>query len=98
MSSTLTWVFITALCLATATRLWLAARQVRHVRLHRDAVPATFAEAIPLSAHQKAADYTVAKTRLSMFDVLIGAALLLAFTLGGGIQALSDAWERAFAT
>jgi len=77
-----TWVFLLALGLATATRLWLALRQIRHVRAHRDAVPRTFAEAIPLGAHQKAADYTVAKARLGMIDVLLGAAVLLALTLG----------------
>ena len=92
----LTWLFLAALLLATATRLWLAQRQVRHVAAHRGAVPGTFADAIPLAAHQKAADYTVAKTRLGMVDVLVGAALVLAFTLGGGLQALSDAWSAAF--
>ncbi|HYX62696.1 MAG TPA: M48 family metallopeptidase [Burkholderiales bacterium] len=92
----LTWLFLAALLLATATRLWLAQRQVRHVAAHRGAVPGTFAGAIPLAAHQKAADYTVAKTRLGMVDVLVGAALVLAFTLGGGLQALSDAWSAAF--
>ena len=51
--------------LASATRLWLAWRQVRHVRAHRDAVPPAFAQAISLAAHQKAADYTVAKNRLA---------------------------------
>jgi STE24 endopeptidase len=93
----LTWLFLAALVLATATRLWLARRQIRHVRAHRDAVPNTFAEAIPLAAHQKAADYTVAKTGLGMVDVLVGAALVLALTLGGLLQALSDAWAAAFA-
>ena len=92
----LTWLVLAALLLATATRLWLAQRQVRHVAAHRGAVPGTFADAIPLAAHQKAADYTVAKTRLGMVDVLVGAALVLAFTLAGGLQALSDAWSAAF--
>ena len=92
----LTWLFLAALLLASATRLWLAQRQMRHVAAHRGAVPNTFAEAIPLAAHQKAADYTVAKTRLGMVDVMVGAALLLAFTLGGLLQALSDAWGAAF--
>src|SRR2546430_4940173 len=73
-----TWVFLIALGLATATRLWLVLRQIRHVRAHRDAVPRTFAEAIPLGAHQKAADYTVAKARLGMIDVLLRAAGVLA--------------------
>jgi len=92
----LTWLFLVALALATGTRLWLAQRQIRHVHAHRDAVPETFAEAIPLSAHQKAADYTEAKSRLGTLDVLIGAALVLAFTLGGLLQALSGAWAGVF--
>ena len=96
MANTLTWLFLAALVAASATRLWLAARQIHHVRAHRDAVPPTFAEAIGLSAHQKAADYTVAKTRLGMVDVLVSAALLLVLTLGGGIQALSELWARVF--
>ena len=88
------WTFIAALAAATATRLWLAQRQRRHVRAHRGAVPSTFAAAIPLDAHQKAADYTVAKAGLGMLEVLIGAALALVLTLGGRIQGISDAWAR----
>ncbi|HEY3074108.1 MAG TPA: M48 family metallopeptidase [Burkholderiales bacterium] len=97
MPNALTWLFLAALVAATATRLWLARRQIRHVIAHRDAVPASFADSIPLHAHQKAADYTAAKTRLGMIDVLIGAATLLVFTLGGLVQWLSDAWSAAFA-
>lgn len=97
MSNAFAWVFLAALAAASVTRLWLARRQMRHVRAHRGAVPPTFAAAIPLEAHQKAADYTIAKSRLGMVDMLLGAAVLLALTLGGGIQLLSDAWARAFA-
>src|SRR4051812_39127170 len=79
------------------TRAWLAQTPLRPVRAHRGAVPAIFAAAIPLASHQKAADYTVAKARLGMVDLLLGAAVLLALTLGGGIQLLSDAWGRVFA-
>ena len=61
MFNALTWIFLAALAAVTATRLWLAWRQIRHVRAHRGAVPTTFADAIPLSAHQKAADYTIAE-------------------------------------
>ena len=75
----LTWLFLAALGAATVTRLWLAARQIRHVGAHRESVPASFADSIPLAAHQKAADYTAAKTRLGMVDVLIGAAAVLLF-------------------
>ena len=97
MSNAFTWTFLGALILATATRLWLARRQVSHVRAHRDALPADFAGAIPLGAHQKAADYTVAKARFGMVDTLVGVALLLALTLGGGLQLLAEAWGAAFA-
>jgi STE24 endopeptidase len=89
--------FLAALALASATRLWLALRHIRHVRANRGAVPAAFDESITLAAHQKAADYTVAKTRLHMLDALVGAGALLAFTLGGGLQALFDLWAQVFA-
>ena len=92
MHNTFTWLFLVALALAIATRLWLATRQSNHVRAHRDAVPASFAGTIPLAAHQKAADYTIVKARLAMVEVCISAALVLALTFGGVIQWLSDAW------
>jgi STE24 endopeptidase len=94
MTNAFTWTFLAALAAATATRLWLAQRQVRHVRAHRQAVPETFAETISLASHQKAADYTVAKSRIGMLDVLIGAALVLWLTLGGLIQGISGLWDR----
>jgi len=90
-------VFLAALLFATALRLWLAWRHMRHVAAHRGVVPAAFADSIALEAHQKAADYTVAKMRLAMVDILIGAVLLLALTLGGGLQALATFWGGIFA-
>jgi STE24 endopeptidase len=97
MSAALTWLFLAALAAARATRLWLARRQMRHVAAHRDAVPPSFAGSIPLESHRKAADYTVAKTRLGMIGVLVHAAVLLAFTLGGGLQLILDLWASDFA-
>src|SRR6266581_2415025 len=92
MINAFSWIFLAALASASAARIWLGERQVRHVRAHRDAVPGTFSGSIPLAAHQKAADYTVAKARLGMLDVLVGAALTLVLTLGGLIQGISDLW------
>jgi STE24 endopeptidase len=91
-----TWVFLAALAAATAVRLWLARRQIRHVRAHRDAVPRTFAAVIPLPAHQKAADYSVAKTRLGVVELTLAAGGLLLLTLGGLLDWLSGQWSRAF--
>lgn len=87
-----TAVFLIVLAATSATRLWLDLRHIRHVRARRDAVPAEFSGVIELAQHQKAADYTVAKTRLAMAHTGLEAALVLAFTLGGGLQALSDLW------
>src|SRR5262245_30108713 len=92
MASAFSWIFLAALAAATLTRLWLARRQVLHVRAHRDAVPDTFAAVIPLDAHRKAADYTVAKSRVGVAGILLDAAVLLALTLGGLLQALAAGW------
>jgi len=88
-------VFFAALVLATATRLWLGARHVGHVSAHRGRVPAEFASDISLEAHQRAADYTCARTRLAMAGVVADAVILLALTFGGVLQwlhELSAAW------
>ncbi|MGH8727261.1 MAG: M48 family metallopeptidase [Burkholderiales bacterium] len=88
-----TLVFLLVLTLTVAVRLWLASRHVRHVRAHRDRVPSGFTDAISLEAHQKAADYSVAKTRLARINIIVEAALLLAFTLGGLFQLLDRVWR-----
>lgn len=81
-------VFLAALALASGLRLWLASRQMRHVNAHRDAVPSQFEGEISLAAHRKAADYTLAKTRLGMIDLVAGAFIVLVLTFGGGLQFL----------
>jgi STE24 endopeptidase len=88
-------VIFLALLIATVTiRLWLAHRHVRHVSAHRDRVPSGFTGAISLEAHQKAADYSCAKTRLARVHIVVEVLLLLAFTLFGGL-ALLDRVLRA---
>ena len=74
-------------------RLWLGRRHMRHVQHHRAAVPEAFRGAISLEAHQKAADYTVAKVRIALAEVVVSAALLLTLTLGGLLQWLYDACQ-----
>jgi STE24 endopeptidase len=81
-------IFLAALLLTVILRLWLAARHAAYVAAHRGAVPAQFSSVIALDAHQRAADYTCAKTRFAMIGVLVEAAIALAFTFGGGLQAL----------
>jgi len=87
-----TWIFLAALALMTGVELWLSLRQSRYVHAHRDAVPEAFKDQVELAAHQKAAKYTVAKGKLNRIESVIGVVLLLAWTLGGGLALLSDAW------
>lgn len=91
MTQDFTLLFLSAFALTLFARLWLTHRHIRFVRAHRAAVPAEFAERITLAAHQKAADYTVDRSRISRLTTLVDAALLLALTLGGGL-----AWFDAF--
>ena len=81
--------FLVALAAALLLRLWLSRRQERHVLAHRDEVPSPFQGAIPLEAHRKAADYTVARTRFSRVAAAWDAVALLGLTVGGGLEALA---------
>jgi STE24 endopeptidase len=85
----LTLVFGLALLASLLIKFWLATRQMRHVAAHRNTVPAPFAATIALTAHQRAADYTLAKGRFGLLSMAFGAAVLLGWTLLGGIDALN---------
>ncbi len=91
----LSLLFATAVALQWLLRVWLVSRQVRHVATHRSAVPPAFAHRISLSAHQKAADYTLAKAKVSLIDITLSAAVLLCWTLLGGLDWLNR-WLLAF--
>jgi STE24 endopeptidase len=86
----MTVAFAAALTLNLLLKFWLASRQIRHVASHRNAVPAAFADRISLSAHQKAADYTVAQSRFGLLELAWGAALMLVWTLLGGLSLLNQ--------
>lgn len=94
-SLAVTLVFSLLLVLNLLAQLWLNARQMRHVIRHRAQVPPAFAKHIDLPAHQKAADYTVAKLRLGLFETAWGSALLVGWTLLGGLNALNQALLQA---
>jgi STE24 endopeptidase len=82
----LTLAFSAALVVSLLIKFWLASRQLRHVAAHRDAVPGVFAQTITLPGHQRAADYTLAKARFGLLVMAFGAAVLLGWTLLGGID------------
>jgi STE24 endopeptidase len=91
LSLTWTLVFSAALVLGLLLKLYLSSRQIRHVSRHRDTVPPAFAATISLASHQKAADYTLTKARFGLLELAFGSAMLLGWTLLGGLDTLNQA-------
>ena len=94
--TTFGFAFLLVLGLASALRLWLGMRHIAHVQAHRSAVPPHFSGDVSLEAHQRAADYTAAKTRLVLVSIVIDTALVLWLTFGGGVQLMYDMASRWF--
>jgi len=82
--------FLAMLLISTLMRLYLSQRQINHVSQHRAKVPDSFAENISLQDHQKAADYTTAKVKFGRLPLFYEVALILFWTLGGGLQWLDQ--------
>ena len=95
-ASTFTLIFLTALVVTTGIRLWLGYRHIRHIAAHRNTVPPVFNQTISLEAHHKAADYTTAKTKMGLIDIVIGALFVSLLTVGGILQWLYSAWQNMF--
>jgi STE24 endopeptidase len=86
--------FAAALLLSVVLRLWLSLRQMRHVAQHRAQVPSAFRESVSLASHQKAADYTLAKSSFGLITLVFNAAVLIGWTLLGGLNALNHALDH----
>ena len=93
MWNSFTWLFLILLGLSLLLEYWLASRHIGYVRTHRDSVPSAFRGKITLKHHRKSADYTIAKTHFGRTANLYGAALLLFWTLGGGLDAFDGFWS-----
>ena len=91
--NTYTILFICFLASSFAVQLWLSLRHSGHIGRHRSAVPEAFADQVPLADHQKAADYSIAKGRIGRIELAWGTLLLLAWTLGGGLEILDSFWR-----
>ena len=91
MATAFTLLFVLFLLLMIGLKFWLAARQIRHVARHAEAVPPQFSARVSLESHRKAAAYTIARQRLAMLEAAVGVALLIALTLLGGVQAIAAA-------
>ena len=90
-----TYIFLFSLFAGIFVQWFLVQKHINCVRSNRDSVPEEFNDKISLEAHQKAADYTEAKVKTGLFELMIGSAFLLLWTLAGGLQLL-DNWLRTF--
>ena len=90
-----TYIFLFSLFAGIFVQWFLVQKHISCVRSNRNNVPEAFNDKISLEAHQKAADYTEAKVKTGLFELIIGSALLLLWTLAGGLQFL-DNWLRTF--
>ena len=85
--------FLAAVLCRAALRVWLATRQIAAVAARRSKVPRLFADAISIADHETAADYTIARMRIARVGAVVGAAVALALTFGGGIAAADGLWR-----
>jgi STE24 endopeptidase len=88
-----TFLFVAVVLAQIMVEWWLSQRHITHIQAHRQAVPEAFSKTIPLSAHQRAADYTVICTRFRQYELLFGTLLLFLWTLGGGLDLLDTFWR-----
>jgi len=83
-----TYIFLAFLLLGLFTQFFLAQRQIQSARRNSHQVPAGFEKSITLADHQKAANYTIAKLKVSSLEATLSQALLVALTLLGLLYAI----------
>jgi STE24 endopeptidase len=93
--SWLAWLFAIAVVGRAGVRLWLATRQIAAVDARRSKVPRLFAGDISVDDHERSADYSVARMRITRVGAVTGAAVAFAFTFGGGIAVVDNGWRAA---
>jgi len=89
-ASTMTKIFLFFLLAKNIIESYLEAKNKSHILKKRAQVPERFQDVITLEEHQKAADYSVAKIKAGQFFHVINFALILGWTLGGGLQYLQE--------
>ena len=84
-------IFLFAVVAGLTVQLWLAGRQAAHIISHMGTVPPAFAANISLEQHRTAARYSLARLGVERWDLVLGSAVLLGWTLAGGLGWLDNA-------
>lgn len=87
---TFTYIFLAFLFLGLFIRYLLAQRQIQSANQSSNQVPTGFEMQISLEDHQKAAQYTTAKLKLSWLETLTSTILLLMLTVMGLLFAIHE--------
>lgn len=95
---TLLILFVVFLLIDLSTRFYLALRQIAYIKKHRAAVPNAFSHHISLFSHQRAADYSIARTFLQTIELSVEAAILVGLLLFGGLAFLDKFWASIFSS
>jgi STE24 endopeptidase len=91
----MTKAFIFFIVLKGLIEAWLESRNKNFILQNRAAVPDKFKEVVSLEEHQKAADYSVTKINTSQVFHWVGLAILLVWTLGGGLNFI-ERWATSY--
>ena len=89
MASTFQFLFLVLIIFTVLVQIWLSTRHISHVKIKRSNVPGAFKSIIKSKDHQKAADYTIAKSKLNIIDLIVQAVFLYLLTIGGLINWLN---------
>lgn len=89
-------IFVAAIILKAMAESWLDRRHQKFIMANRHKVPERFESAVTLEEHQKAADYTFTKVNAGHFFRLYEVAVLLLWTLGGGLTSLEKITSPMF--
>jgi len=88
--SILSEAFIAIISLVLILKLYLNYRQINCIKKNMGQVPEKFNSSITLNDHQKAANYNIEKLRHGQLEQILSTIMIIAFTLGGGIQFIND--------
>ena len=90
MALTFQFLFLFLIIFTVMTQIWLSIRHINHVQHNKNKVPNAFKSIIKTKDHLKAADYTAAKSKLNIVDLIVQAAFLYLLTIGGLINWLNN--------